>query len=464
MDYQERISRRRYVRGAAALTSAALLAARGAAHRLAHAQEGEPPAEMIPPGPDPSPSRVPALEKTILIDADWIGTDNARGRHAQFWIDTWAQHHPTYKIVFEPKGDVIVRLASDTYGHMIQFPPTIFAVFKGKPGLFVDITRDMGARGITENDFFGIPEVETFEGRRFGIPLQTNVFGWMYNRTRFEQSGIPLPNDNWTYDDALDAARRLTRTDAVPPQWGLRWRHNWDILPVLRAARVNYLSEDRERVTLDTPQGVAALEFILDVVTRHNAAPTEKWRTDNNATFAPADVSLGYFAMLDGSTGTKATQRLLEPTGIRWENMWPPKWRATNTRSVLIDGHPYMTMDTALRDGVDAACVDLMFHLLDDPVQEQYLIQGTGMPALKRMAYDPRFISPPPESLALQPEIWQFGQTYDRFAGGIDMLQAWDPLLVKAWNGGMSARELAQQMSRDGTIAIQNVRRPAWGR
>lgn len=154
----------------------------------------------------------------------------------------------------------------------------------------------------------------------------------------------------------------------------------------------------------------------------------------------------------------------LEPTGISWENMWPPKWKATNTRSVLIDGHPYMTMDKALADGVDAACIDLMFHLLDDPVQEQYLIQGTGMPALKKMAYDPRFIEPPPESLVLQPEIWQFGQTYDRFAGGIDMLQAWDPLLKKAWNGGMGARELAQQMSRDGTTAIQTIRRPAWGR
>ena len=462
MGITERLSRRRYVRSMTGAASAALLAAQGVALRAVHAQEGDP--GMMPPAPEEARPRVPALEKTILLDADWIGTDNARGRHAQFWIDTWAQHHPTYKIDFQAAGDTIVRLASDTYGHMIQFRAPIFSIFKGKPGLFVDITRDMGSRQILESDFFGIPEIETFDGKRFGIPLQTNVFGWMYNRSRFEQFGVPLPNDNWTYDDALEAGKRLTKTDGVPPQWGLRWRHNWDILPILRAAKVNYLSEDKERVTLDTPQGVAVLEFILDVVTRHNAAPSEQWRTDNNATFAPADVSFGYFAMLDGSTGTKATQRLLEPTGIRWENMWPPKWRATNTRNVLIDGHPWMTMDTALRDGVDAACIDLMFHLLDEPVQEQYLIQGTGMPALKKMAYDPRFIEPPPESLRLQPEIWQFGQTYDRFAGGIDMLSAWDPHLKKAWNGGMSARELAQQMSRDGTTAIQSIRRPAWGR
>ena len=465
MEMTERLSRRRYVRGVAGAASAGLLAARGVALRAAHAQEsGQDETGIMPPAPEEARPRVPALEKTILIDSNWHTDSPPRQAHAKFWTDTWAEHFPTYKLDIQAHGDVIVRLASDTYGHMIQFPPTVFAIFKGKPGLFVDITRDMGARGITENDFFGIPDVETFQGRRFGIPLQTNVFGWMYNRSKLEQIGQKLPDETWTYDDAVEVGKRLTREDAVPPQWGLRWRHNWDIIPILRAARVNYLSEDKERVTLDTPQGVAALEFILDVVHRHHAAPTEKWRTDNNATFAAADISLGYFTFLDGSTGTKATQRLLEPKGIKWENMWPPKWRATNTRSVLIDGHPWMTTDKALKDGVDAACIDLMFHLLDDPVQEQYLIQGTGMPALKRMAYDPRYVEPPPDSLYLQPEIWQFGQTYDRFAGGIDMLNAWDPLLKKAWNGEMGARELAQQMSRDGTIAIQNIRRPAWGR
>ena len=470
-ELETHLLRRGYTRRALHASGAALLAALGVA-RTAWADDGdggedegmsmEPPPS--PMGDDAAVTRVPALQKTIVIDADWLGTDNARGRHVQYWLDTWAQAHPTYKLDPQDKGDVIVRLASDTQGHMIQFPPTIFAVFKGKPGLFVNINRDMQSRGYTTDDFFGIPEIETWEGQRFGIPLQTNVFGWMYSVSKFEQQGVPPPNDNWTYDDAVEAARRFTRTNTVPEQYGLRWRFNWDMLPILRAAKVNYLSEDKERVNLNTAQGVAALEFIIGVVQRQGVAPTEKWLTDNNAAFAAADISFGYFAMLDGSTGTKATQNLLGPKGIKWENMWPPKWKATNTRNVLIDGHPYMTYDRALKDGVDAACIDLMFHLLDPDVQEQYLIQGTGMPALKKTAYDPRFIAPPPESLVLQPQIWQFGQTYDRFAGGIDMLAAWTPILKKAWNGEIGAGEAAVQMSRDGTAAIQRIRRPAWGR
>jgi hypothetical protein len=44
------------------------------------------------------------------------------------------------------------------------------------------------------------------------------------------------------------------------------------------------------------------------------------------------------------------------------------------------------------------------------------------------------------------------------------MLSAWDPHLKRAWNGEIGASELATQLSRDGTAAIQSVSRPPWGR
>jgi ABC-type glycerol-3-phosphate transport system substrate-binding protein len=417
-----------------------------------------------PMGSEANVSRVPALQKTIILDADWLGTDNARGRHTQYWVDTWQAQHPTYKLDLGSVGDVIVRLASDTYGHMIQFPPTVFAIFKGKPGLFLDVTADMQARGIAESDIF-FNEGETWEGKRFGLPMQMNLFGWMYNRTKFENLGVPPPTDQWTYDDAIDTAKRFSRPDDNPPQWGLRWLWNWGIIPIFRAAGVPYVSEDKERVTMDTPQALDVWEFILGAVQRHRVAPTEKWQTDNSAAFAPADIMLGHYAMVDNSIGSKATQRLVEPKGIAFENMWPPMWKATGQRSVLTGGHPWLVMDRAAADGVDVAAIDLLFHLLDEDVQMQYFEQGTSpIPVVKQLAYDDRFIGGPPDSLSLIPEVWEFGRPYDRFAGEIDMLQAWTPLIKKAWNGEIAPRELAIQMTHDGTVAIQNVRRPAWGR
>ncbi len=118
-----------------------------------------------------------------------------------------------------------------------------------------------------------------------------------------------------------------------------------------------------------------------------------------------------------------------------------------------------------MKDGVEVAATDLILHLLDESVQMQYAEQGTSaIPVVKKLAYDERFIGGPPDSLNLIPEVWDVGRPYDRFAGEIDMLNAWTPLIKKAWNGELAPRELAIQMTRDGTTAIQNVRRPPWGR
>ena len=162
--------------------------------------------------------------------------------------------------------------------------------------------------------------------------------------------------------------------------------------------------------------------------------------------------------MLDGSTGSKSTENLLGPKGIKWENMWPPIWKATNTRNVLIDGHPYMTMDRAARDGVDAACVDLMFHLLDEDVQEQYLIQGTGMPTLKKTAYDPRFVGPLPSPCSSRRSGSSARRTTASPAGST-CCRPGTRCSRRPGTARSPAGELATQMTRDGTAAIERVRR-----
>jgi len=111
------VSRRGYMKGSGRLLAGGLLAAWRA--RRAFAQEaeelppeGEMPAPEVPVLEGPTP--VPPLQRTLLLDADWIG-NNPRGRHAQYWVESWLARNPTYKIDYQSKGDGIVRLASDTY-------------------------------------------------------------------------------------------------------------------------------------------------------------------------------------------------------------------------------------------------------------------------------------------------------------------------------------------------------------
>lgn len=41
----------------------------------------------------------------------------------------------------------------------------------------------------------------TYDGKLYAVPLGNNAWGIIYNKAIFEKAGIPLPEDNWTWDD-----------------------------------------------------------------------------------------------------------------------------------------------------------------------------------------------------------------------------------------------------------------------
>jgi ABC-type glycerol-3-phosphate transport system substrate-binding protein len=46
------------------------------------------------------------------------------------------------------------------------------------------------------------------------LPVSADPFVLLYNPDAFDKAGIPYPNDKWTVDDLIDAARKLTSKDA----------------------------------------------------------------------------------------------------------------------------------------------------------------------------------------------------------------------------------------------------------
>jgi multiple sugar transport system substrate-binding protein len=50
----------------------------------------------------------------------------------------------------------------------------------------------------------------TFEGTLFGVPKDWTSFVLYYNMDMFDKAGVAYPNDTWTWDDFLAAAKKLT--------------------------------------------------------------------------------------------------------------------------------------------------------------------------------------------------------------------------------------------------------------
>ena len=62
-------------------------------------------------------------------------------------------------------------------------------------------------------------------GKLYALPIDNGAEAVYYNKEHFDRAGVPYPKDDWTWDDLLDKARRLTRRDdPAGPVWGFEYR------------------------------------------------------------------------------------------------------------------------------------------------------------------------------------------------------------------------------------------------
>jgi multiple sugar transport system substrate-binding protein len=141
--------------------------------------------------------------------------------------------------------------------------------------------------------YMGVYENGFYRGDPYVLAKDYSTVAVYANRSLFEAAGIPLPEDGWTYDDLLDIAMQLTvdadgNTAASPDfnpddvvQWGMDHRGGWfrSFQTVIHSFGSATISDDG--TTLDgyfnSPEAIAALEWMRDAVHVYNVAPTANW-------------------------------------------------------------------------------------------------------------------------------------------------------------------------------------------
>ncbi|MCH7700440.1 MAG: sugar ABC transporter substrate-binding protein [Planctomycetes bacterium] len=113
----------------------------------------------------------------------------------------------------------------------------------------------------------------------YAIPLDFTPMVIYYNKTLFDRAGVPYPHDGWTWAEFLETSLALTvisEKAARPRQYGfnfINWMPGW--LPWLWANGGDVLDETGSRATgyLDGPETVEAVQFLVDLIRKHHAAP-----------------------------------------------------------------------------------------------------------------------------------------------------------------------------------------------
>jgi multiple sugar transport system substrate-binding protein len=152
-----------------------------------------------------------------------------------------------------------------------------------------------------------------YEGQLWGLPKDVNVNVLFYNKDAFDEAGLDYPSAEWTWDDLLEAAQKLTKRSGgrterygfvAPAPFTFIWQNGGEVFD---------RNIDPTSVLIDEPAAVEALKFYFELSSVHHVSPTpaELQQTPQIELFAA-----GRLAILQDLRG--ATVALQEIRDFEW--------------------------------------------------------------------------------------------------------------------------------------------------
>ncbi|MCP4643268.1 MAG: extracellular solute-binding protein, partial [bacterium] len=134
-------------------------------------------------------------------------------------------------------------------------------------GVFEELGPWAEAEGITEDQFFPATWEEClFEGKLYALPHDTDTRMLFYNKKIFREAGVDPEHAPTTWAEVRELSKTLTKRAAngeliqvgLVPQWG-----NTTLYQYAFQKDARYLSPDGWTARLDSPEIVAALEWVV---------------------------------------------------------------------------------------------------------------------------------------------------------------------------------------------------------
>ncbi len=117
-----------------------------------------------------------------------------------------------------------------------------------------------------------LTETFKYNGKTLALPFEWNDWLITYNTKVFRQAGVAAPKANWTSDDFLAAAKKITKGSVYGCNlWqapGTFYISGW-----LTAAGGGLLNKDWTKSNATNPVNIKAMQFVQDLVWKNKVAP-----------------------------------------------------------------------------------------------------------------------------------------------------------------------------------------------
>lgn len=250
-------------------------------------------------------NQVKAAEEVTLKYASW-DTDQAEGLRKV--LDEFEKQNPGIKVEMEttPWDQYWVKLEAAATGGNMADVVTMHSAQSYKymsNDILMDLNPVIESENIDMESFTeGIADFYTYQESVYGIPKDASVVGLWFNKTMFDEAGLEYPNSDWTWDDLLENAKKLTDLEKGIYGFAADNGNETGFWPFVYQAGGQVYSEDGTKSAYNSEEVKKALQFYTDLSQVHKVSPdvTTLQETNKIALFQSGKLAM----MIEGNWHT----------------------------------------------------------------------------------------------------------------------------------------------------------------
>lgn len=381
-----------------------------------------------------TPTATAAAPKEVTLK---IGLPGSYDITSKKIIEGFQAKYPYIKLEVDeaPWADFIAKIVTRIAGNN---PPDIWLQENA-------VIAGYGKRGVAENlepyikrdlktdDYAGaLLAAKTPDGKVFGIPHGINAGALAFNKKIFQDAGVPLPTDSWTYQDMIEAAKKLTKdtdgdgkTDIYGFQAGNNITLGW--LPWMKSYGGSALDSTLTKATFTDPKSIEGLTAWADTINKLKISPTREL-ANTGKLFENSKAAMVFFQYSSQVSLNK------NKPDLDWDTVQMPKG-ADGKRFVPMIVNQWVVYSKSKPEVKEAAWTFLKYYLSDE-AQTFLSESGASMPVKKTAlnALD-KLTFKPMNKKAYTQGIQEAGQTLDENPSWNEWRAAAGPILDDIMDG-----------------------------
>lgn len=189
----------------------------------------------------------------------------------------------------------------------------------------VDIEELKSDENFDFNDFWETTlNYATYEDKYYGLPVDGENYAWAYNKKMFDQLGIEVPEDGYTWDEFLTVCQQLMEHKdelgidyaTLVNDYGMK-----TVLPYIWQNGVEYAKDDMSGCNLDDPKAIEAVQFLVNLYDKYKVIPPME-KLDEGSLPIVGMLNSGSIAM--GRVALWEALKLEDNDKLEWQLMPAP--------------------------------------------------------------------------------------------------------------------------------------------